>query len=697
MQRMNWCPYCLMVVFSLILSCTHKPQDPGSQTAGKGGVKSETRRLASEYSPNDRGELGNYDPGAPKDSRWVELFGSAPNYRMLGQVILGGKDEKFRWMFGPMWYRGRLGKDQVKVFVVGQEGAQDENISNRAFTGSTGTKTQNFLNHLGIETSYLFMNTFVYTINGQLSDDPKFKWMEQGEGSKSVEDSPIVAYRHKLFDYMMEQNAKSVSLFMGVGSGGKASLATWINARGGKCNQARDLEYCNVEGLIKHFNDRWKSEGKNLRVANTILAIGVPHPGGANPNLGGDSAYKNIVAGFQRAAQRVAAFKEDKPQWLVPDENISSQELKKRLNGKYYYRNAPIPFQDFAFGTNWRMGKDGTSSNRSGADSIQVFSDEGEYSSKCGPYNRSGADEKGDELLREMLAQNTPDQDIAWEPPRWRASGSHLAGDYDYGPCGGSVSEPADLGCSMQKALVDWPDFSKMSKKPKSHPSFGYSGIYRGNLKNPTILILADQQSHDDMFSGRALTGEVGQSLQALLDINGAQGKYLILRTLPVDTLGMDREDILSIALDSRVVSAREQILAQIGNPKLLITLGPVAKAAAASSPALQKVSSKAELALPVANSWDAAGEAIASAVGAAHANFRANMTKPIARGDLPYHTRWWMGSSGNRGARCEDSRLVGNYYRVYSPRWMKRSQAPQLDPSFAKKLTSLVPGGVSQ
>ena len=100
-----------------------------------------------------RGSPAEYDAGAPADSKWIELFGSTPNYRALGIEALGGKakvDEKFRWEFGPMWYRGRLTPESVKVFVVGQEGAQDENVSNRAFTGSTGTRTQRFLNHLGI-------------------------------------------------------------------------------------------------------------------------------------------------------------------------------------------------------------------------------------------------------------------------------------------------------------------------------------------------------------------------------------------------------------------------------------------------------------------------------------------------------------------------------------------------------------------
>src|SRR3990167_1071148 len=135
-----------------------------------------------------RGSPAEYDPGPQKGSSWARLFGSTPNYRAIGAKVLkdGDTQEKFRWEFGPMWYRGRLGANEVQVFVVGQEGAQDENVSNRSFTGSTGTKTQKFLNHLGVYKSYLFLNTFVYTINGQLDDDPNFKWLEQDPKSPVV-------------------------------------------------------------------------------------------------------------------------------------------------------------------------------------------------------------------------------------------------------------------------------------------------------------------------------------------------------------------------------------------------------------------------------------------------------------------------------------------------------------------------------
>ena len=82
---------------------------------------------------------------------------------------LTGKDE-FRWHFGPMFYRGRLGDHEIKVLIVGQEGAQDESLSHRSFTGGTGARMQHLLTHLGITRSYLFANTFV------CRDGPVFRY-----------------------------------------------------------------------------------------------------------------------------------------------------------------------------------------------------------------------------------------------------------------------------------------------------------------------------------------------------------------------------------------------------------------------------------------------------------------------------------------------------------------------------------------
>ena len=139
----------------------------------------------------DRGSPWDFDPGPAKNRSWSRLFAETPNYRGFGVAMSG--NEEFRWHFGPMFYRGRLGDQQVKVLVVGQEGAQDESLSHRSFTGGTGGRMQHLLGHLGITRSYLFLNTFVYPIFGQYNG--LLPIIAQNPAS------PIAQHRRALFDY----------------------------------------------------------------------------------------------------------------------------------------------------------------------------------------------------------------------------------------------------------------------------------------------------------------------------------------------------------------------------------------------------------------------------------------------------------------------------------------------------------------
>ncbi|MES2802734.1 MAG: hypothetical protein V4654_09605 [Bdellovibrionota bacterium] len=642
-----------------VASCTHAPFTPSQRDP-------QSVNVALPFDPR-RGSPAEYDAGAPADSKWIELFGTTPNYRALGIEALGGtakSDEKFRWEFGPMWYRGRLTPESVKVFVVGQEGAQDENVSNRAFTGSTGTRTQRFLNHLGIHRSYLFLNTFVYTINGQLEDDPRFKWIEQGE------ESPIVDYRHKLFDNMMVTNANTVALFMGVGSGGKASLATWVNARGGKCSVSYELKNCDTRGMKKWFKDN-----RGIEIKNDILAIGVPHPGGANPNLGGDAAMENIKAGFSGAAQRVASYKVTNKNWLPQDidEKATPEELVARLQAGYTYKGyAPIPFRDFAFNTNWRMGSEGTTSNRWGANSIQVYSDAGEYNDKNSLFPKypqdldSGLNEKKTALI------GMGPRDLPYESPRYNAkTWSADNPDFDYGPCG--YLRYDRHACALSEALVSWPNMKQLGINYISHDSFGYFGTYRGRGKGAQVYVVMDQTSHDDFFSARAVTGAEGQKLQAMLAKTGVGLNYFIQRSLPVDALGVNTPELIAGVTKPEMAATYRRIYEAVANNsdiKAVIAVGPLAKAIVDGL----KLSEVQIIQLDNLDSIVADNEAIrliAQALGTQAGKYNGELMT-IPREDLPYHSRWWMGSSGDRGYRGENY-SQGNYYRVYAPQWVSR------------------------
>src|SRR5687767_855366 len=200
-----------------------------------------------------RGQPWEYDPGPPANRRWAQIFARTPNYRAIGKALLG--HEQFRWHFGPMFYRGRLRDRQVKVLIIGQEGAQDESLAHRSFAGGTGARMQYFLQHIGITKSYLFLNTFVYPIFGQY--EPSLRWLAQHQ------DSPIVRHRQMLLNYAAERN--DLRLVVAVGVAAKETVATWIESCGGTCPDGpADLSTSVATGIgpATHF-------------------IGVRHPGGA--------------------------------------------------------------------------------------------------------------------------------------------------------------------------------------------------------------------------------------------------------------------------------------------------------------------------------------------------------------------------------------------------------------------------------
>ena len=182
--------------------------------------------------------------GPPKNRRWARLFAKTPNYRAIGVAMSG--EEEYRWHFGPMFYRGRLQDNSVRVLVIGQEGAQDESLSHRSFTGGTGARMQHVLNHLGVTRSYLFLNTFLYPIFGQyngllprLAQDPR---------------SPIARHRGELFDYVLARN--NLRLVIAVGAAAKQSVATWIEAHGGSADP---------ENLHEADSDRLGDTGQDDR------------------------------------------------------------------------------------------------------------------------------------------------------------------------------------------------------------------------------------------------------------------------------------------------------------------------------------------------------------------------------------------------------------------------------------------------
>jgi hypothetical protein len=70
------------------------------------------------------------------------------------------------------------------VLVIGQDPAASEDITRRILVGGAGHRTQGFLAKLGINHSYVMINTFLYSVYGQRG------------GAQHKDDPGIIAYRN---------------------------------------------------------------------------------------------------------------------------------------------------------------------------------------------------------------------------------------------------------------------------------------------------------------------------------------------------------------------------------------------------------------------------------------------------------------------------------------------------------------------
>lgn len=580
--------------------------------------------MATDFT-SGRGDPWDYDPGPPRNRQWPRLFGETPNYRGLGKAVMGR--EKFRWHFGPMYYRGRLADGHVKVLVIGQEGGQDEALSHRSFTGSSGARMQHFLDHIGITRSYLFLNTFVFSIFGQYSG-AKIRWLAQDAAS------PILQQRHRILDYALERN--QIHLVIAVGTAAKETVATWIEARGGVCPAGdHDVEACDAAAL-----------------APKTKVLGVVHPGGAAS--GGIAA---IEADFGRAAQRVEQWASNDPTWLPPDADGA-----RRPATDYTYSKVPIPFRDLPFGVAWRLGFGSTTSNRKDSQrSIQMFSKDGKYN------NRGHVVQYSDDAAGSATGYDDGPGDVPYGPPM---TDYH---DYDRGP------DPATARLLMGGTPgYEWPDWAALGAD--GHPSFGAGPIYRGRPDDATVIVLADQRSHDDLFTCRALTGEAGQRFQGILDAIGVTESYYIVRVLPVDTLDLSASARNAIVDDARVQKVYAAILRRAADAnrrrKVLLAVGTAAQRLAPRvTPGLPIVGMKSWGQSGAAASWrDALTRLQTTTFGKDRpATFVWDgRRRQIPRRDLPFGTLRWQGACGDRARKGErEGSPSPDYFKLFVPDWV--------------------------
>jgi uracil-DNA glycosylase len=126
-----------------------------------------------------------YDPGYVHEpySALVRDYPGADVYPVAG----------FRVEWGPIFHRGRL-DGSARVLVLGQDPAQHEAMVRRVLVGTAGRRLQGFLGKLGIESSYVMTNAFLYSVYGQQA------------GARHLADEGIAAYRNAWLDALTAGN-----------------------------------------------------------------------------------------------------------------------------------------------------------------------------------------------------------------------------------------------------------------------------------------------------------------------------------------------------------------------------------------------------------------------------------------------------------------------------------------------------------
>jgi uracil-DNA glycosylase len=130
----------------------------------------------------------------------------------------------FRLEWGPVFHRGRL-DGTARVLVIGQDPAQHESIIGRTLVGEAGHRIQGFLAKLGVDRSYVMLNTYVYSVYGQ------------GRGNKHRNNARIAAYRNRWLTAVM--GGAEIEAVVALGSLANSAWLTWKETPEGKAVDPR--------------------------------------------------------------------------------------------------------------------------------------------------------------------------------------------------------------------------------------------------------------------------------------------------------------------------------------------------------------------------------------------------------------------------------------------------------------------------
>lgn len=179
----------------------------------------------------------------------------------------------FRVEWGPVFHRGRL-DGSARVLVLGQDPAQHENISRRILVGEAGQRLQGFLAKMGMTTSYVMINTFLYSM--------------LPTGATYKNDPGIIAYRNKWLDALLGAGTQVEAVVL-LGALAEDAYTKWRTTSGSTIPYVKITHPTWPESSSNGDQAKYKAAIKTM-LANWSGALTTLKPAIANTDVPGSFA-----------------------------------------------------------------------------------------------------------------------------------------------------------------------------------------------------------------------------------------------------------------------------------------------------------------------------------------------------------------------------------------------------------------------
>jgi uracil-DNA glycosylase len=180
----------------------------------------------------------------------------------------------FRVEWGPIFHRGRL-DGTARVLVIGQDPAQHETVVRRILAGEAGRRVQGFLAKLGITTSYVLVNAYLYSVFGSVKASTK-------------RNPALVGYRNQWLDALLI--GTQVEAVVSLGTAAKEAWQFWKATPAGAASTIPQVSMTHPtqpESSAQNNNANLAAATKKMletwNAALTTLAPAVIHPDTPRP------------------------------------------------------------------------------------------------------------------------------------------------------------------------------------------------------------------------------------------------------------------------------------------------------------------------------------------------------------------------------------------------------------------------------